>query len=757
MTDAVGKHAKATDDLDGPAAPLAVDDALSPTTLREMIQRRELTAARLAKSYDWSNYDFSDLDLKYCDLSRLDLSKAVFTRTKLQGADLSYSDMSDCRGLKVLQLGGANLEGAELPESVNPKDGLETASELSKMCRGLFLSQIFACMYTGLTVSESTNADIILDYGSASLPIIETQISVVGFYLMAPILLAGLYVHFHMYLQRLWEQLGKLPAILADGRTLDAALHPWMITSLVTFEMRHLRGRRTIYGRLRRLLYFALAWLAVPGTIYVCWGRSLVRHDIFLSGFHCALFGAVVFGTVVFRCRLRLTIRGLPRSPFVSAASISVTSMIILSILTFVPIRHFIVHGLGPYDADTGSAQRSLDLVHSASEFIPGYYPFAARIIARDAELQARNLRGINLTRADLKGANLNDSDLTEAVLIRADLARSNLAGANLQKTKLMGSNLRGADLSQAILTGADLSDVEGVTLDQVKSACGTGSITVTLSGPDSSQVEVEEIKLPKCIAELEKERREAARMKAAAENEAARRAAEIQEEAATTLLLEERSRLEGIRNAEEELANRGPDAAEPPLPGPQLDEKNKRIADQLFRDLDYSEYTDSISLANKILKLENIPPKYFARARKQKRYWEEKITQEKAALGRLNKKPPDRENIEEHCGLLPIYFKRDESTLSPRQKEIILYNIACINSRSIAHIYLESHHGDFSEKYSIAISEKTGQVVKSYIVAQGTFIGQISVISKGKLEAKYSEDEAETRVKNRRIVFISG
>jgi uncharacterized protein YjbI with pentapeptide repeats len=58
-------------------------------------------------------------------------------------------------------------------------------------------------------------------------------------------------------------------------------------------------------------------------------------------------------------------------------------------------------------------------------------------------DLQARNLRQIDLSYMDLQGA---------------DLRRADLRGANLRGTNLSGAHLQGADLREADLDGADLS-----------------------------------------------------------------------------------------------------------------------------------------------------------------------------------------------------------------------------------------------------------------------------------------------------------
>jgi hypothetical protein len=67
------------------------------------------------------------------------------------------------------------------------------------------------------------------------------------------------------------------------------------------------------------------------------------------------------------------------------------------------------------------------------------------------------------------QGADLRAAKLTYVDLKGADLSAANLTGARMARAHLDGANLRGTNLTVADLKGAD-----GLTQDQLDSACGS-------------------------------------------------------------------------------------------------------------------------------------------------------------------------------------------------------------------------------------------------------------------------------------------
>jgi hypothetical protein len=125
--------------------------------------------------------------------------------------------------VRVKQLAGADLTGAKLPDSLGePFANLDTANDVSTNAQNLFIAMLAACLYSWLTIATTSDVNLIVDRASSPLPIIGTSIPIVGFYFVAPFLLVAIYFYFHLYLQKLWEEMGSLPAFFPDGTPLQA-------------------------------------------------------------------------------------------------------------------------------------------------------------------------------------------------------------------------------------------------------------------------------------------------------------------------------------------------------------------------------------------------------------------------------------------------------------------------------------------------------------------------------------------------------
>ena len=98
------------------------------------------------------------------------------------------------------------------------------------------------------------------------------------------------------------------------------------------------------------------------------------------------------------------------------------------------------------------------------------------------AELSLANLTSANLSGADLTGAKLNLANLTGADLDSADLTGADLSDANLTGASLVIAKLSRAKLSGAKLTGATLVGADGLSQQQLDTACGNAE-TLLLPG----------------------------------------------------------------------------------------------------------------------------------------------------------------------------------------------------------------------------------------------------------------------------------
>src|SRR5207302_7749231 len=124
-------------------------------------------------------------------------------------------------------------------------------ADASRSTQSLLTSILLACAYAWLTVASTTDAQLLNNAAppSSRLPILGTDIPLVRFYAVAPLLLLCLYVYFHLGLQRLWEELADLPAVFPDGRPLDKKAYPWLMNVLVRAHAARLKENRSHLSR----------------------------------------------------------------------------------------------------------------------------------------------------------------------------------------------------------------------------------------------------------------------------------------------------------------------------------------------------------------------------------------------------------------------------------------------------------------------------------------------------------------------------
>jgi hypothetical protein len=243
------------------------------------LQRAKLTGARLAGA------TFYYADLRHADLSKasaLEIGEPGpdLTNATLRSADLRYSDLASARGLTYRSLAGCVLTDAKLPEAVAKFDTpLAQVAETSKNASLIFLAMLATCAFSWLTIASTTVPRLIKNTSTSPLPLIGADVPIAGFYWAAPLVLIGVYLYFHLYLVRLWETLGALPAVFSDGTVFEQKVYPWPLNGLPRLHFDRLRLCQNLTTRIEAWVSVFLAWWVVPLTLTGFWARYLVRHD----------------------------------------------------------------------------------------------------------------------------------------------------------------------------------------------------------------------------------------------------------------------------------------------------------------------------------------------------------------------------------------------------------------------------------------------------------------------------------------------
>ena len=467
-----------------------------------------LRGANLQKAYlvgaNLQEAVLESANLQEADLGDANLKGAILFRSILREAIFQDADLSQVKGLLGGQLAGVVVSGAKLPDDIKTFEGLAIVKEASQNARKLFFGMLAGCAYTVLTIATTTDARLLTNSSSSPLPIIGTPIPIVSFYWAAPLLLLAFYLYFHLYMQRLWEGLARLPSVFPDGRSLDERAYPWILIGYIRAHILRLRKDRPHLSRLQVFLSIILAWWVVPITIFLLWGRYLSRHNWPGTVFHVAMLGLAVGAGFALQRLARKTLRGEEKRPFYfkrilkDVRTYKITGVVIgcigVVIIFLLLSRGFIegkpsgfpVMGANLTSEDvsikpsnwTGKKEEELDLVKGARlqgmdlRKAKAGGVFLAKAVLWDADLQGAYLHNADLRGADLRGANLEGAFLWLADLRGANLQFANLGAANLEGADLGGANLQSADFQGASLREARDLDID--QLSQVKTLCNT-------------------------------------------------------------------------------------------------------------------------------------------------------------------------------------------------------------------------------------------------------------------------------------------
>ncbi len=451
--------------------------------------------------------ELKDADFRGADLHGADLQEAILLRTKLQEAILRDADLRKVKSLLGGNLAGANVTNAQLPDKIATFEGLAHAEETSKNARKIFLAMLLGCAYSWLTIATTTDARLLTNSASSPLPIIQTEIPIAGFYWTAPLILFALYAYFHLYLQRLWEGLAKLPAIFPDGRALHERAYPWLLNGLVRVHFRHLRTQRTLLSRLENAVSIVLAWWVVPFTLLWFWVRYIPRYDWGGTGLHLVLVTLSIGLAIMLHRHAVRTLRGSSaefrwRTPWSDARTYQVVATLALAVVVW-GLSYGAIEGAAiRWSAETWQKERHWFPQHYATSgprtWVPkafaflGYRTYAdlrqavvstlvtpADLSGRDlryanarqasfvnADLQAADLRGANLRSADLRGANLSFAKLHNAYAVNgkfqsANLRNTEMPNAILEDANFENADLRAADFKAAKLRSANLASAD--------------------------------------------------------------------------------------------------------------------------------------------------------------------------------------------------------------------------------------------------------------------------------------------------------
>jgi len=417
-------------------------------------------------------------DFQGASLLQADLQGANLLGVKFRDADLQGATLEDATGLQSQQLAGANLFGAALPAQLSVQAGLRHLLALAKIGSWLIVAMVLFNGVAWLRILTTTDAQLLTNAPVLPFPGFRNLLPLVPFYLCGPVLMLGLYIVFHLYLQRLWDGGATQPAIFPDGRRLDACL-PWFARWPARAHLKWLREHNPSLSSLEAVISVVLLYWVVPATMALFWARYLTLQDLRGTMLHVSLVTAAAAAALYFTRVASRAYRTKPPDPGARENAWIRTLMapglgLVLALLSFGAIRGV------PHDDRSTPEPNGWSMQSWAADILwwVGYSP-TAQLAESDVSIKPLDWRGRDEDLARVEGARLNGLKLrhvqaygaffAKAHLWQADLAHAYLSEADLREANLRQATLRAAALDRARLNRAVLqeADLQGANLTQ--------------------------------------------------------------------------------------------------------------------------------------------------------------------------------------------------------------------------------------------------------------------------------------------------
>ena len=177
-------------------------------------------------------------------------------------------------------------------------DALTTrVNEVSLLCRSAWFSLLGVLAFMAVTLLSISHADVLLGSRMINLPIVAIDVPTTLFLVLAPIVVAALYVNLHLYLGKLLHAFYHAPVDVPKKWRLADQIAPSLINDYALTLKDGCRPRGGS-GLLRCLVTVVTVWLAAPAMMLWAWYTSLLARDWLVTGpLLAALAVMLVVGT----------------------------------------------------------------------------------------------------------------------------------------------------------------------------------------------------------------------------------------------------------------------------------------------------------------------------------------------------------------------------------------------------------------------------------------------------------------------------
>jgi len=325
-------------------------------------------------------------------------------------------------------------EPEKVASSSAPEWIVSNIAEASKGAQQVFFVFLSLLSYCAITVLATADHQIVLN-STVQLPLLNSPVSLEGFFILAPSVCLLVYAYLQLYLQRLK---GLVQDLKAYGPIPPRRLYPWALTISEDAEAGSV-------GVLQKAITGLCLWWMLPLVLLLFAFSSLKKHSPALSYAVCAdpLLGltAVVYFW-----------RKFVAYPHKAGLSVSLWSLtgIVLAVSAF--LIGFVIPSVR-----FGGANRK-DNQGQAVSYWNGFLRKWTCVDLSYEVLVTEQKKEYDTLWVDLENAHLECANLDHTILKLANLKGAHLQGANLRGTTLRGALLENADFTGANLSGVDMS-----------------------------------------------------------------------------------------------------------------------------------------------------------------------------------------------------------------------------------------------------------------------------------------------------------
>ncbi len=403
------------------------------------------------------------------------------------------------------------------------KPHLERIKALTQTARTTWFGYLGALAFAAVALLNVEDEDFFVLDAATQLPLINVSVPVEAFFATGAPLITLIYCYMHVFLMKLWTELGQAPAQI-EGQPLAEVIKPWLLSDFA-LQIRRIRRAehqappvdRTGLALLGGFVSFLLAGVGGPLILFGFWYVSMPAHIFWLTAWTGVLFAITLwfFGASLSAMLRRLGSGGDTRTglhPAIHIVGLTVLGLATVQVSELRTVKDRLngaprpeaytgffshpVHWFRPVQADLAEVHLTVkppDWSDFATARAQYKSDWCARPDTPDCQaatgddimsvagfdvawaehrrnhlralpkpsLNGRNLDSVDLARAFLPGADLRSTEMRNARLKAAQLQGADLNRAKLQGADLVASDIRVADLSHARMTAADLTAVD--------------------------------------------------------------------------------------------------------------------------------------------------------------------------------------------------------------------------------------------------------------------------------------------------------